>query len=167
MAATVEDIMTQSDPTESNREFPYRLDYYWKAIACYAIALPVYALLRGTIIENTFTLVINDPLLVLLLIIIVIACLFVLGNAFMRRSVVVGDSFITFRNRFRERTFTREDIASISIARETAINIPRAYRVIKIRLRHRRRPLRIRPSLYVNDTELIQALAQLKRELAH
>lgn len=167
MGATVEGTMIQANPIENGKEFLYRLDYYWKAIACYAIALPVYALLRGSIIENTFTLVINDPVLILLLLIIVIACLFVLGNAFMRRSVVVGGTFITFRNRFRERTFTRDDIASISIARETAINVPRAYRVIRIRLKHRRRQLRIRPSLYVDDTELIQALAQLKRELVH
>lgn len=167
MVATAEDTMNQVHPTDNGKEFLYRLDYYWKAIACYAIALPVYALLRGSIIENTFTLVINDPVLIFLLFIIVIACLFVLGNAFMRRSVVVGTTFITFRNRFRERTFTREDIASISIARETAINVPRAYRVIRIRLKHRRRPLHIRPSLYIQDTELIQALAHLKRELVH
>lgn len=160
--------MTQhKGDTEQRQEFVYRLDYYWKAIASYAIVLPVYALVRGTIEGDTFTLLLNDPVLIFLVLLIVTACVFALGNAFIRRTLLVGTHSITFRNRFRERTFTLNDIASISIAREKSLKTPRAYRVIRVYLTHRKRPLRIRPSLYDNDEELVQALAHLKRLVSH
>lgn len=151
--------------TEHKQEFSYRLDYYWKAIASYAIVLPVYALVRGTVEGNTFTLLLNDPVLIFLALLIVTACAFALGNAFIRRSLLVDEHSLTFRNRFRERTFTRDDIASISIARETGAKTPRAYRVIRVHLTQRKRPLRIRPSLYDNDENLVKALAHLKRTI--
>ncbi len=158
--------MQQTDEVSYPQEFRHRIDYYWQAIAFYAVSLLFYALLRGTVIDGTFTIVVNDPIVVLLLILIVGSTVFVLGNAFMRRSIVVDKDSLTFRNRFRERTFTRDAITSISVARETAIKIPQAYRVIKIRLQHRRRPLRIRPSLYEHDSAFMQALLSLKRSLA-
>lgn len=160
--------MTQhKSDTDQRQEFSYRLDYYWKAIASYAIGLPVYALIRGTIEGDTFTLLLNDPVLLFLALLIITACVFALGNAFIRRSLLVDAHSLTFRNRFRERTFTLDDIASISIARETGTKTPRAYRVIRVYLTQRRRPLRIRPSLYDNDEELTKALAHLKQTVAH
>ena len=159
--------MQQTEELSSPEEFRYRIDFYWQAIAFYAVSLLFYALLRGTVIDGTFTIVATDPIVVLLLILIVGSTVFVLGNVFMRRSIVVTKDSLTFRNRFRERTFTRDAIAHISIARETAIKLPQAYRVIKIRLHNRRRPLRIRPSLYDRDSVLVQSLLSLKRSLAH
>ena len=159
--------MQQTEDVSYPQEFRYRIDFYWQAIAFYAVSLVFYALLRGTVIDGTFTLVVNDPIVVLLLILVVFSTVIVLGNAFMRRSIVVGTDSLTFRNRFRERTFTRDMITNISITRETAIKVPRAYRVITIRLRHRRRPLRIRPGLYERDGALVQALLSLKRTIAH
>lgn len=158
--------MQQSEELSYPQEFRYRTDFYWQAITLYAVSLLFYALLRGTIIDGTFTIVAADPIVVLLLLLIGGSVVFVLGNIFMQRSLIVDRNSLTFRNRFRERTFTRDMISGIAVARETTGKIPQAYRVIKIRLHHRRRALRIRPSLYERDNTLMQCLIALKRSIA-
>jgi hypothetical protein len=143
--------------------FAYRLDFYWQAIAFYASTLLLYAVLKGSIVSGTLTLALNDPIVMVFGVLTIGSILFSGINWYMRRSVVVSDNALEFRNRFRTRIFTRHEVVSISITKRKVAREGGAYRVVKIRLANRRRLLRLRPSLYSNEVELVQRLIAFKR----
>lgn len=150
------------------RVFTYRLDFYWKAISLYAGALICYALVRGlkeSLNDGRIELVIYDPLLILLFAFVVGSALTLLITWYMRRTLIVGEDYITFRNRFRERTIRLSDIMRIGIGREKLIKVRGSFKLVKIRLASRRRLLRIRTSSFYNERELVEALHQLKTKV--
>jgi hypothetical protein len=154
------------EQTLPEQEFPVRMDFYWQAIAVYALALICYALVRGTVWDGSLTLTLRDPIVIVLGGLVIGSCLWSLGNWYMRRSIIIGDSYIRFTNRFRSRTFQQKDIDVISIGRQKMLKVRGVYKLVKIRLRSRRRLLRIRPSLYEQEQALVQSLLALKRQLA-
>ncbi|TAE25966.1 MAG: hypothetical protein EAZ92_11440 [Candidatus Kapaibacterium sp.] len=149
----------------SEQHFHYRLDFYWQAVAAYAIALIAYALVKGTIIDGSLTLTLRDPVMIVLAVVVVASCLVSLAAWFMRRTITIGTDFIRLQTRLRTRTFSREQIAGIALGKKKLLNVRGSYRLAKIRLANRRRLLRIRPSLYEQEQELVQALIAFKRRL--
>ncbi len=151
-----------------NTEFRYRLDFYWKAISFYAVALIAYAMVRG--LRETWTsgrleLALLDPLLILLFA-FVLGSTITLGIAwFMQRSITIGENEIVLRNRFRERHIPISDILRIGIGREKIFKVRGAFKVVKIRLNSRRRLLRIRTSSFNEEQELVQALRALRARI--
>lgn len=166
---SMNDTATISLPNDLNtapeQEFRYRLDFYWQAVAVYALALIAYALVKGSIIDGSFTITLHDPIVIVLMAVVGISCLVSLVAWFMKRTITIGADYIRFRNRFRTRTFSRKDIHAIALGKQKLVKVRGSYRVAKIRLAHRRRLLRIRPSLYEQEQELVQALVSLKRRI--
>jgi uncharacterized membrane protein len=156
--------ITQNVDTKA-QVFRYRLDFYWQAIAFYAIALLLYAVLKGSISAGTLTIALYDPIVLLLGAVVCGSVLVSLANSFMHRSVSIDGNSISFHNRFRTRTFTLADIRAMSIGKAKMVKVRGVYKVVKIRLVNRRRILRLRPSLYENEQELVQALIAVKRNL--
>jgi hypothetical protein len=146
-------------------EFRYRLDFYWQSVAMYAIALIAYALVKGSIIEGSLTLTLHDPVVIVLSLVVGISCFVSVANWFMKRTIIIGEDYIRFRNRFRTRTFSRTDIVQLSLGKQKLLKIRGSYKLARIRLVNRRRLLRIRPSLYEREQELMQALSALKRRI--
>ncbi len=148
-----------------NREYTYRLEFYWKGIAIYAVALIGYALVRGLkegMSSGRIQIVLMDPLLILLLAFILLSSLGLLISWLMKRSLVVDERGIILRNRFRERVISIDDISKMSIGREKIIKVRGAFKLVKIRLRSRRRLLRIRTSSFHDEHDLVQSLVQLR-----
>ncbi len=156
-------MKAEQQAVTGDQEFHFRLDFYWQALAMYAGALILYALARGSVESKQLTLALDDPVVILLAIIIILAVLTLLYNGYLQRSIIVGHDFIRFKNRFRERTLTPADIKHISIGREKLIKVRGTFKVIKIRINQRRRPLRVRPSLYDDDAGLYKAIVQFKK----
>jgi hypothetical protein len=151
---------------ERSKIFAYRLDFYWHAIALYAVALLIYALLKGSIVSGSLTIALYDPVVLVLGAVVIGSATFSLVNWYMQRSVEVGETFIRFRNRFRTRTISYRDVLWLSVGKQKLTRMSGAYHMVKIRLAQRRRLLRIRPSLYENDAELVQMFIALKRRIA-
>ena len=145
------------------KEFRLRLDFYWQAVSFYAISLLLYAGITGSFSDEKLTLLVTDPIVELLLLVTLASTVWVLTNSYMRRSLVIGDNVITFRNRFRERVFHLNDIHSITIVRENSTGHRSASRVVVLRVANRHRPFRIRVALYEQDKELFQELKRLRR----
>ena len=124
-----------------------------------------YILLKGTISEYTLSVVLYDPIVVLLLLFISGSALGMLINWWARREIIVGPDFISFKNRIRERKFTARDILKIHVGNEHDMPVRGRFKTIKIRTTHRRRPLRIRPGSYSDERGLTQAILRLKRNL--
>ncbi|MCS6808743.1 MAG: hypothetical protein RML40_08775 [Bacteroidota bacterium] len=158
---------TTYNPHSGELSFPLRMDFYWQAIAVYAIALLCYILIRGTFWDGSIDVILHDPIVLVLGFLVALSCAWLLGNWFMQRSLVLGSSYICLRNRFRTRIIDFCEIEAISIGKQKILRVRGMYKVIKIRLRSRRRLLRIRPSLYEREQELVQALSTLKRRIAN
>ncbi len=142
-----------------------RLDFYWQYIAVYAVALLVYALFKGTVIDRTISFVFWDPVVLLILIFIIVTTASLLYQYFRKRSIIINDESITLKTRTKEKCYTLDMIGRIAIGKERRIRTKKLVRVIKIRLFKRRFPLRIRPSAYWNEKELIQDILKLKKNL--
>ena len=150
-----------SDPA-APREFHGRLDFYWQSIAVYAVALVIYSLFKGSVEAGTFSVAINDPVVILLFIFVVLSAAALAVRWYLRPAIVIAPDVIILRNRMRERRFAVADITRIAFGREGRSRLF-GYRVIKIKIAGRRRVVRLRPSLFDDDHELMGAIAGLKR----
>ncbi|MBI2794683.1 MAG: hypothetical protein HYX66_08570 [Ignavibacteria bacterium] len=158
-----------SGVTDSSADFKVRLDQYWKSVAVYAITLIVYVVIKSmwdsTLQQGIVNVVLTDPVVVLLGAFVVASAVTLIANLISRRSLVIGERGITFRSRFHERTFTQEDIESITVGKDRRIRIKGVLSVVKVRIRGRRRVLRIRPAVYDDERRLVSALMSLKSHL--
>ena len=144
--------------------FTKRLDFYWKFISVYTIAIILYSLLKGTIVEWTVTVVLLDPVVILLVIIIIYTYISLIVDTSKKVQLVIGNDYFILSNKFRQRKFTSSEITKIIIHKEIIRGQGR-FRVIKVRLRNKKRIMRIRPLSYWKDTELLQAFATLKKNI--
>ena len=147
--------------------FAYRVDFYWQSIALYAVTLIMYAVVRAlwdaTLQEaGLVSVVLTDPIVVLLGLFVLWSIASLAFNSIADRTITVAESGITFSSAFHERTFTLDDIERIVIGPDRRIRVRGVVMVIKIRIRGRRRPLRIRPALYTNEEMLVAAMQQVQ-----
>lgn len=147
-----------------NATFTHRLDFFWQYIAVYAIAMIIYVLLKGTISEWTVTVVLLDPLVLLLAIIIVGTAISMIYNYYKKQEVIVGKDFIHFKNRFRENKYTQNEIIKIGFSRERN-KLRSTYRLIKIKVNNRRRIIRIKPMSFWDEKMLVHSVIALKKNI--
>jgi hypothetical protein len=158
--------MTIQKGISKGEEFSHRLDFYWQYIGVYAIVLLIYSLFRGTIEEGTFTLKVRDPIVILLVVFIVGSAIPLLISYYKQNKIIIGIDYIIFKTRFREKKYMLNEIQRINLGKERLFKMRRgAMRVVKIKLKNRIRVIRIRPSSYWNEEELLQSLIRLKKAL--
>ncbi len=163
--------MSESIKTPGHKDkpavFQQRLDFYWQFIAVYSVILLFYSLMRGSIEEGKITLVLNDPLVLLLAFFIITTSLAMLVTLYRRRKIIIGKDYIIFKNRFRQKKYSADEIIRISLGRVNRLKKRAAYRVIRIKVRKRRRAIRIRPNAYWDDKELIHSIMKIKKLIRH
>ena len=157
---------SESEKTNhSVKHFTQRLDFYWQFLSVYVIALVIYAVFRGTIAEGTFSIVVKDPVVILLFIFTFVSAIGLLINLYKKRVIIIGRDFIIFKNRFREKKFSRNDLLRIAFSKEKLSKFSSVLRIIKISVANRRKTIKIRPSSFWDDKELIHSLVKLKKSL--
>ncbi|MFA6569835.1 MAG: hypothetical protein WCT77_01215 [Bacteroidota bacterium] len=149
--------------SKSEKVFTQRLDFYWKFIAVYSIALLLYLLLKGTIDGHIYTVVLLDPVVILLSVFIVGPALALLFNTYKRRTIIIGRNYIIFRNRFHSRTYTFEEVKSIAFRKQRIKRRQKTFGILKIDVVNRKRPITIRTSSFWNSKELIFELTRFKK----
>lgn len=161
--------MTDSDQTTHYpAEFRVRIDFYWQHVALYALTLIAYIVIRAmwesTLQQGIVTVVLTDPIVVLLGAFVIGSSLVLLFNWMARRSIIIQANGITFSSRFHERTFASDEIERIVVGRDQRIKVRGMFSVVKIKIANRRRPLRIRTALYNNEAGLIAAILSLRKQ---
>jgi hypothetical protein len=147
--------------------FRQRLDFYWKFLTVYGITLLAYFLFVLIFLDLEISEIINDPVVILLVAFILVSGGGLLMNIYRDREIILGKDFITFKNRFVEKTYHIDDIVSIGFGREKNSKIHGDNRIIKIKVKTRRRMFRIKPNTFWNDKKLVKSIAQLKKEFAN
>ncbi|HRK58187.1 MAG TPA: hypothetical protein PLI74_00975 [Candidatus Kapabacteria bacterium] len=144
--------------------FMQRLNYYWQSIAIYAVALVLYAILKGTVQEGELSMSVDDPLVMLLFAFVIMSGLGLLFALYMRRSIIITADSITFRSRHREKTIQLNQIKRIRLARERR-DENGVYKIVSISTDVRRRPFRVRPAGFDNEKEMIAEFIRIKKSL--
>ncbi len=150
--------------------FTVRLEAYWQSIAIYAVTLIVYvvgqALWNSTLQQGLVNVVLTDPIVALLGTFVLVALIAVIINTAARRSIIISDDGITYVSRFHERTFRVQEIERIMMGGERRMRVRGVFAVIRVYIKGRRRPLRVRPGLYENDAQLVERLIGLRSRIA-
>ncbi len=147
---------------ENEQKYEQTIDFYWKSIAFYSIVLIIYGLLSGTVTEGTLSLKLADPVVILLVIIILSSSISMFYRFYGKRTVAITNDGIKFSNRFREKFYKLDQIEYIDFTREKLFSSKRRYSVVKIKVEEKKFPIRIRPSSFDNENELVDSLKHIR-----
>ncbi len=140
--------------------FSYKLDIYYQAIAIYAATLVLYggavALAHGDLAP-----VLKDQVVYVLGLFTLVSVAGLIASVLAGRRIEVHDDRIVLASRFHRREIAASDILWVRIGREKRLKVRGAYRVAKVKLRNRRKLLRLRPSLWQHEEQLVEALRKL------
>jgi hypothetical protein len=145
--------------------FQHRLDFYWKFLMVYGATLIAYILFVVFFLDYHIIQIVKDPVVILLLVFILVSGIGLLINLYKNREILIGKDYITFKNRFVEKTYKIDDISNISFGKEKNPKIHGDNRIVKIKVKDRRRIFRIKPNTFWNDRKLIKYIANLKKEI--
>jgi hypothetical protein len=150
---------------QEKNEFYYKLDFLYQSIAVYAVTIVLYLAVRSFFAYKQFPTLAQDPVLYLLSAITLISVFALVYNLLLQRRIVVEDDRIRFISSIRERVLTKSEIAYMRFGRERRLHAPK-MRIIKIGLKARRRPVRIRPLNFQNSSKLTHILKEWAGPLA-
>ncbi len=148
--------------------FKYNMSFYYQSTIIYFIVFVAYVIIRGEFIENSYTLITKDPIIYVLGIIVLVSLLSLLYNLYKNRYLEITEDGIHFIDRFRRRSFSYNQMEKIWITdfrRSRSGN--NVFKLIRIKLKNRRRPLIIRPYDYENQNELLTHFKEIKNIIGH
>jgi hypothetical protein len=144
--------------------FRYKLDFLYQQTLLYLMTLVLYAGIRGSFVEDTFTFVFHDPLVVIIVFFFLMALGTLLLNLWRGRTLTIEHDRIVFHSRHRDRIITLDTIEWIHIGRERTVQTAGRFQQILIKTKGRRLAYRIRVGRYERQRELV---AEMERLAAH
>jgi hypothetical protein len=145
--------------------YKYNMSFYYQSTIIYLIVFMIYVIIRGEFIEGSYILVTKDPIIYFFGIIILVSIIALLYNLYKNRYLEFSDNGLSFVNRFKTKTIALEEIKFIKLFKEKEGNTTRPFRLIRIILKNRKRPVIIRPNDYERESDLINELQALKNKL--
>lgn len=145
--------------------FKYNMSFYYQSTIIYFIVFAVYLIIRGEFVEETFTLITRDPIIYLLGAIVVISLVSLLYNIYKNKYLEISEDGISFVTRFGEKQILMSQIKKIKITRHRERIENRAFRLVRIKLKNRRRSVIIRPYDYENEDKLLKKFEELKNKV--
>jgi hypothetical protein len=151
----------------TKKVFKYNMSFYYQSTIIYFIVFIFYVVIRGEFIENSYKLITKDPIIYSFIIIVSVSVVSLLYNLYINRYLEITEEKISFINRFAIKTFQFDQLLEIKISYPRQRSRNRAFRLIRIKLKYRRRPVIIRPYDYENEEELINKLTELNEKLGN
>lgn len=145
--------------------FKYNMSFYYQSTIIYFIVFAVYLIIRGEFVEETFTLITKDPIIYLLGAIVVISLVSLLYNIYKNKYLEINEEGISFVTKFGEKKILLSQIKKIKITRHRERIENRAFRLVRIKLKNRRRSIIIRPYDYENEDKLLKKFEELKNKV--
>ncbi len=152
-----------SAETSNNKSvFKYNMSFYYKSTIIYFIVFVLYLVIRGEFVEDSFTLVISDPVLYFLGLIVIFSIVVLLYNQLLNKHIEIKDNGVAFINRFKERRFNKDQIVFIKFFRQRRSTRSKRLRIVRIKIENRLRPLMFRISDYENEDDLYNKILEMK-----
>ena len=137
------------------------MDFYYQSLVIYLIFFVLYVILRGSL-ENNFRALFNDPIFYILVVFNVIFLVIVVINIIRSPMIILKADRIILKNRFGSREIQFSDILHVRIGRKRSSPDDGHYRIIKLKLAHRRRQFRIRANDFERGDKLIKEFLNIK-----
>ena len=153
-------MSTETSDTKS--VFKYNMSFYYKSTIIYFIVFVLYLVIRGEIVEDSFTLVISDPVLYFLGLIVIVSIAALLYNQMLNKNIEIAGNGIAFINRFKERRFNKEQLVFIKFFRQKGSTRSKRMRIVRIKIENRLRPIMFRISDYENEDDLYSKILEMK-----
>jgi hypothetical protein len=145
--------------------FKYNMSIYYQSTIIYFVAFIVYVIIRGKFVEDSVILIFKDPIIYFFGFIVLISIISLLFNLYKDKHLEINENSFAFVNRFKTKKFSLQHIADIKIATSKNPGGGRVFRLIRIKLKNRRRPIILRPYDYENEESLIQTIQEFKLKL--
>lgn len=142
--------------------FKYNLNIYYQSTIIYFVAFVLYVIVRGEFVENSFNLILKDPVLYAFGVIVIISVLTLLYNMNRKRFIEINENEIVFGSKYASKKISLTDIEQIRIFKKKLEKEYSFLRIVRIKLKNRKRTLAIRTSDYENEEELIEKFIHLK-----
>ncbi len=151
----------------NNRVYKYKLDFYYKSLVLYLITLIVYILIKGKFFQARFEVVVKDPIIYIISIFIFFYLILLVLNALRGREIIFGSDSIVFKNRLGQREIFLNEILQVRFSREKKrIREERSdSRIVRLKLNHRRRMLRVKLSDFNDEKELMSEFKNISKNL--
>ena len=146
-------------------KFRYNMSFYYQSTIIYFIVFALYLVIRGEFVEETFTLITKDPIIYLLGAIVIISLVSLLYNIYKNKYLELSDEGISFVTRLGQKSILLSQVKRIKISKRRERIANRAFRLVRIKLKNRRRSVIIRPYDYENEDELLKKFEMLKNKL--
>ncbi len=150
---------------KKKRIFKYNMSFYYQSTIIYFVVFGLYIIIRGEFVENSFKLITKDPIIYFFGMIVLISLVSLLYNLYKNKYMQITDEEISFFSRFKSKSFSIKDIIQVKIGRPKRREKNRAFRLVRIKIANRKRPIIIRPYDYENQAELVAEFQKLKEEL--
>jgi len=147
------------------KHFKRRFEFYYQSVAVYAVALILYAVIRGTFAESEFKLVFKNPIVYAFIVVLIYSVMVLVANMLYQRDVVVTDDSIILQNRFDSKTINFSEIEWIRVGRAKRMRVRGNYRVIKIKLKNQLRGVRINPVHFHDEQGMMEAFTELSSKM--
>jgi len=151
----------------NKRAYKYKLDFYYKSLALYLITLIIYILIKGKFFQARFEVVVKDPIIYIISIFIFFYLILLVLNALRGREIIFETDSIIFKNRFGQKVINLNEIIQIRFSREKKrMREERSdSRIIKLKLNHRRRMIRVKLSDFNDEKELMNEFKNISKNL--
>ena len=151
---------------DDKNNFKYNMSFYYQSTIIYFVVFVIYLVIRGQFIEDSYTLITKDPIIYFFGLIVLGSLLSLLFNLYKNKHVQIADDGIHFIDRFKKRTFLFNEMESIKISKfKKSRSSNKAFRLIRIKLNNRRRPVIIRPYDYEKQNELLTRFQEIKQRI--
>ncbi len=147
--------------------FKYKLDFYYQQSLIYLITLILYVGLKGSFIEDSFSLVFKDPIIYIILLFVLGSFIILLLNIIRIRKLIITEDKIIFSHKFHQHEVNLSDIEWVYIGRERSVQTAGRSQVIIFKLKGRLRLYRIRLGRYEHQKELLQLLNERVKQIPH
>ncbi len=149
----------------NKHQFKYKVSFYYQSTIIYFIAFVIYIIIRGEVVDGSFTLIIKDPVIYFFSIIVIFSLLSLLFNLYKKKYLEINDDRILFVDRFDAKILLVDDILQIKISKRRKKFNNQVFRFIRLKIKGRIRSIIIRPSDYENEDLLIQEFLTLKEKI--
>lgn len=141
--------------------FRYKLDFYYQQALIYLVALLLYAGVKGSFVEDQFTLIYRDPIVYIMVLFFLVSLLGLILNRIRDRKLIIESDRIIFHSRRGERVVSVEDIEWMHIGREQLVQTAGRFQLVVFKIKDRLRIFRIRVGRYERSNELVHEMERI------
>lgn len=148
-----------------NKEFKYKLDFYYQQALLYLLTLILYVGVKGTISDKEFILTLNDPIVLIIVVFVCGSFLTLFLSILRAKKIIITEHSIIFQNSKSSKEILFSEIEWAHVGKETMVRTAGTNQIVLLKVKNRLRVYRIRIGRYEKSNELLISLKEIVQHL--